>query len=209
MMGLFFILFIISLLYLSIASRMYSYTNILFFQGILLFAMSFMHVGVLNLAGLILVLLETLVVKALFIPWFLRYIIRRNHISREAEPTLPQFASLIIVSLIVVVTFYIAHSIGQQNIDPEYFVVSLSSLFTGMYIIISRKKVITHVMGYLVIENGVFVMSLAVGDRMPMLVATGVLFDVFASVLILGLFINKIGDVFKQADVEQLSQLKD
>jgi hydrogenase-4 component E len=188
---------------------MYSYTNILFFQGILLFAMSFMQVGIINITGLILVLLETLVVKALFIPWFLRYIIRRNHITREAEPTLPQFASLIIVSLIIVVTFYIAHSIGKQNIGPEYFVVSLSALFTGMYIIISRKKVITHAMGYLVIENGVFVMSLAVGDRMPMLVATGVLFDIFASVLILGLFINKIGDVFKQTDVEQLSQLKD
>ena len=90
-----------------------------------------------------------------------------------------------------------------------FFVVALSTIFFGLYIIASRRKIITHVMGYLVIENGVFVLSLAVGNEMPMLVNLGVMLDIFASVLILGIFLNKIGDVFKNIDVEELSNLKD
>ena len=64
-------------------------------------------------------------------------------------------------------------------------------------------------MGYLVIENGVFILALAIGNEMPMLVNTGVLIDIFVSILLLGMFINKIGDVFKEIDVDQLTQLKD
>jgi len=90
-----------------------------------------------------------------------------------------------------------------------FFVVALSTLFTGLYLIVSRRKIITHVMGYLVIENGVFVLSLAVGTEMPMLVNLGIMLDIFASVLILGVFLNKIGDVFKDVDVSQLTSLKD
>ena len=64
-------------------------------------------------------------------------------------------------------------------------------------------------MGFLVIENGVFILSLAVGNKMPMLVNTGILLDLFVSVLVLGIFVNKIGDVLKDVDVEQLQNLKD
>ena len=64
-------------------------------------------------------------------------------------------------------------------------------------------------MGFLIIENGVFVLSLAVGTEMPMLVNIGILLDIFASVLILGVFVNKIGDVLKEQDVDQLRNLKD
>ena len=64
-------------------------------------------------------------------------------------------------------------------------------------------------MGFLIIENGVFVLSLAVGTEMTMLVNIGILLDIFASVLILGVFVNKIGDILKEQDVDQLRNLKD
>ena len=89
------------------------------------------------------------------------------------------------------------------------FIVAFSALFTGLYIIITRRKIITHVMGYMVLENGVFVLSLAVGNKMPMVVNTGILLDIFVSVILLGIFADKIGDVFEEQDVEQLRNLKD
>lgn len=95
------------------------------------------------------------------------------------------------------------------SINKIFFVVALSTLFTGLYIIVTRRKLITHVMGYLVLENGVFILSLAVGSEMPMLVNTGILLDIFVSVLLLGIFVNKIGDVIKDGDVEQLKSLRD
>jgi hydrogenase-4 component E len=203
------IIFIITLFYVSIANRIITYVRVLALQGLLLFSVAFMQLSEMNTVNLVLILLETVVFKAVAVPVFLGYLIKRNKITRDAEPYLPNFISLLITTLIVVVTVLLAGSVKDTNLDKLFFVVSLSTLFTGLYLIASRKKIITHVMGYMMIENGVFVLSLAVGNEMPGLVNLGVMLDVFASVLILGIFLNKIGDVFRDADVDQLSNLKD
>jgi len=198
-----------SLIYLSIANRLMSYVKILAFQGILLFGVSFIELGEMNPLNLTFILLETIVFKTLAVPLFLNYVIKRNSISREAEPYVPNFISLIIVTTIVVATFLLSNTIEDSQLNKVYFVAALSALFTGLYIIGTRKKILTHVMGFLVIENGVFILSLAVGNEMPLLVNTGILLDLFITVLLLGIFVNKIGDVLGGGDVDQLRNLKD
>ncbi|MFA6951282.1 MAG: hypothetical protein WCQ70_11425 [Lentimicrobiaceae bacterium] len=198
-----------TLLYLSIANRLHTYLLILVLQGFILFGTTFLTLTNISTLNLLLILLETIVFKAIAVPWFMDYIIKRNKITKVAEPYLPNFLSLIIVTLIIVSTIILSYSIHDKNLDKTYFIVAVSTLFTGLYLIVSRKKIITHVVGYLVIENGVFVLSLAVGNEMPMLVNLGVMLDIFASVLILGVFFNKIGDVLKDPDVNLLSNLKD
>ncbi|EOR95921.1 Hydrogenase-4 component E [Arcticibacter svalbardensis MN12-7] len=117
--------------------------------------------------------------------------------------------SVVIITSIIIGSFLLANTIGDPHVRKIFFVTALSALFTGMYFIISRKKIITHVMGFLIIENGVFVLSLAVGAEMPFLVNIGILLDIFVSVLLLGVFVNKIGDMIGEQDVDQLSSLKD
>jgi hydrogenase-4 component E len=194
---------------MAIANRMLTYLKVLAFQGVLLFVVVFLQLNEINPVNLALILLETIVFKSVAVPLFMAYVLKRNKITREAEPYLPNFVSLIITTLIVVVTILLANGIKDTQLDKIFFVVALSSLFTGLYFIATRRKIITHVIGYLIIENGVFVLSLAVGNEMPMLVNLGIMLDIFASVLILGIFLNKIGDVFKDVDVSQLSSLKD
>jgi len=203
------IIFLITLFYMSIANRMSTYVNVLAMQGILLFFVAFLELKDINTLNLILILLETIVFKSLAVPIFLNHVLKRNHITREAEPYLPNFVSLIITTVIVVATILLSNTMEDSGLDKMIFVVALSTLFTGLYFIATRRKIITHVMGYLIIENGVFVLSLAVGNEMPMLVNLGIMLDIFASVLILGIFLNKIGDVFKDIDVNQLTNLKD
>ena len=194
---------------MAIANRMTTYVNVLALQGIVLFCIAFLELKHINTLNLILILLETIIFKSIAVPVFLKYVLKRNHITREAEPYLPNFVSLIITTLIVVTTILLSNTMEESYLDKMYFVVALSTLFTGLYFIATRRKIITHVMGYLIIENGVFVLSLAVGNEMPMLVNLGIMLDIFASVLILGIFLNKIGDVFKDIDVNQLTNLKD
>ncbi len=203
------IVFIITLFYFAIANRMLTYIRVLALQGVLLFGVAFLQLSEINTLNLVLILLETIVFKSIAAPAFLAYILKKNRITREAEPFLPHFVSLIIVTSIVVCTILLSHSINDKNLDKMFFVVALSSLLSGLYIIASRRKIITHVMGYLMIENGVFVLSLAVGNEMPVMVNLGIMLDIFVSVLILGIFMNKIGDVFKDVDVDQLNSLKD
>ena len=100
-------------------------------------------------------------------------------------------------------------SIDDLFLDKFFFVAAVSAIFTGLYLIVSRRKILTHVVGYCVIENGVFILSLAVGNEMPAMVNLGVMLDIFASVLLLGIFANKIGDVFHDVDIDSLNKLKD
>lgn len=203
------IVFTISLLYLSIANRLLTYIKILAFQGIVLFGVAFIELHQINIMNLILILLETIVFKAIAVPYFLKYIIEKNKITREAEPFLPNFISLIVITTIIVITFLLSNAISDVMLKKIYFVVALSALFSGLYIITTRKKIVTHIMGYLVIENGVFILSLAVGNDMPMLVNIGIMLDIFVSVFLLGIFVNKVGDVLKDVDVDHLRSLKD
>ncbi len=64
-------------------------------------------------------------------------------------------------------------------------------------------------MGYLIVENGVFILSLALGNEMTKLVNIGIMMDIFVSVLVLGIFANRIGDTFEAMSVENLTNLKD
>jgi len=203
------IIFIITLFYMAIANRLMTYINVLALQGVLLFFVVFIQLIEINPVNLAFILLETIVFKSVAVPVFLSYLLKRNNITREAEPFLPNFVSLVITTGIVVVNILIANAIKDDHLDKIFFVVALSTLFFGLYLIATRRKIITHVMGYMVIENGVFVLSLAIGNEMPLLVNLGIMLDIFASVLILGIFMNKIGDVFKDVDVDQLSNLKD
>jgi len=203
------LIFLMSLFYLSIANRLATYIKVLSVQGILLFIVAFYELKDINLLNLIFILLETIVFKAVAVPLFLKQVLERNKITREAEPYVPNFVSLLITTAIIVITIIISNNMEDVHLDKMFFVVALSTLFCGLYLIASRRKIITHVMGYVLIENGVFVLSLAVGSEMPMLVNLGIMLDIFASVLLLGVFLNKIGDVFKDVDVSNLTNLKD
>ncbi len=198
-----------SLVHMGLSKRLNTYIGVLAFQGILLFGVTFIELIEINVVNLLFVLLETIVFKTIAIPYFLNYVIKRNKITRESEPFLPDFLSVVIITSIIIGSFLLSNIIQDPHIKKIFFVTALAALFTGLYFIISRKKIITHVMGFLIIENGVFVLSLAVGTQMPMLVNIGILLDIFASVLILGIFVNKIGDVLKKQDVDQLRNLKD
>lgn len=203
------IIFLITLFYMSIANRMRNYIKILVYQGILLFAVAAFHLKEFNIFNLMWILLETIVFKAAAVPYCLERILRHNNITRETEPYMPHFVSLLIITAVVVLSFLLSDRIDDVYLDKFFFVAAISAIFTGLYLIVSRRKILTHVIGYCVIENGVFILSLAVGNEMPALVNLGVMLDIFASVFILGIFANKIGDVFHQTDINQLTGLKD
>jgi hydrogenase-4 component E len=201
--------FAFTLFYIGIATRLVSYIRMLVFQGILLFGITFIELKDVNWINLALILLETIVFKTVAIPYFLSYLIKKNKIIREAEPFVSNFWSLLIITGLFVLSFILSGILDFDKQSKIFVIVSFSTLLTGLYIIISRKKVITHVMGYLVLENGVFILSLAVGSHQPMLVNLGVLLDVFVSVLVFGIFINQIGNTFEEMNADNLSNLKD
>ncbi len=206
---LFIILYAITLIYFALSERVKKFVWLLSIQGFILFGVVFFNLNKIEIFDFIFILVETILVKAIIVPWFLNRVRKHNHLSREHEPSIPVFYSIIVVVISLIISFILSNYLNNNHIHTKYFTVAFASILFGMYFIIIHKNIFSHVVGYLIIENGIFLMSLAVGSTMPMMVNLAILLDVLMGVLVLGIFINHIGDTFKSIEIDQLSKLKD
>jgi len=208
MISLLIIAFGVTLIYLAVAERMKTYNTLIAVQGLLLFFITFIELGSLDVWHLVLILLETLVIKVIVLPYFIHRLLIKKGGDRPVALVVPGYISLTVVSTIIFFSFLLSYLLHDQQIQVKYFTGAIAAIFTGLYLIIVHKQVFTHMMGYLTIENGIFLLSLAIGNEMPLLVNLAVLLDVFSSVLILGIFIDRL-EAFSTLDVDQLEELKD
>jgi len=208
MISLLIISFGVILIYLAVAERMKTYNTLIAIQGLLLFFITYIELKSLDVWHLVLILLETLVIKVIVLPYFIHRLLIKKTGDRSVTLVVPGYISLTIVSVIIFFSFLLSYLLHDQQIQVKYFTGAIAAIFTGLYLIIVHKQVFTHMMGYLTIENGIFLLSLAIGNEMPLLVNLAVLLDVFSSVLILGIFIDRL-ESFSTLDVDQLKELKD
>lgn len=209
MLTLFAIIFTMSLIYLVSGTRLITYIQILCVQGLLLFGIAFMELHDIDLGNLLFILMETLIFKAIVVPYLFHRLITKNHFSNERPADSPNFFSLFTISLIIVVSFILSYNMHNQHLKITYFTTSISAIFTGLLLIIKRRKLITHIVGYMVLENGIFLLSLSLGSELPMIVNIGILLDLFTSVLLFGMFVSKIGELHRTEEANQLTELKD
>lgn len=203
------IIFTATLVYFFLAERVSKYLKLLFVQGVMLFAIALINLIEINTLSLILILSETILVKALIIPRFLNKVRRTNNLERVAESQIPVFYSVIVVIAIIILSFFSGYYIKNQFIEFKFFTVAISTVLAGIYFIIIHKNIFNHIIGFLIVENGVFLLSLAVGGKFPFLVSMAVLIDILMAVLIIGVFVNKIGNTFGSMSVSTLNKLKD
>ncbi|MEG2756562.1 MAG: hypothetical protein RR931_08145, partial [Mucinivorans sp.] len=93
--------------------------------------------------------------------------------------------------------------------DKVFFGVALYALLSGLILIVLRTRIFSHMIGFLVIENGVFLFSMAVGVEMPFLINIAILLDIICSVLMLSVFFTKIGHTLHADDASSLTNIKD
>ncbi len=205
------VIFGVSLLFASITNMLSSIVRILIAQGMILFVLTLLKTTEFNAWEFAFVALETIVFKTVLIPWFISDTINKNGIKREVEPSVSNFFSLGSMTAIFAFAFFIALWSGKvnQNLYPLHFGIAFAAILKGLFIIIANKKLITHLMGYLIMENGIFLLSLALGSQMPHIVSLGVSLDILLSILIAVLFLNKISSTFEDVDSDELSTLRD
>lgn len=206
---LFIILYAITLIYFALSERVKKFVWLLSIQGFILFGVVFFSLNKIEIFDFIFILTETILVKSLLVPWFLNRIRKHNHLKREQEAAVPVFYSIIVVVISLIISFLLSSSLNSNQIHTKYFTVAFASILFGVYFIIIHKNIFSHVVGYLIIENGTFLLSLAVGSTMPMMVNLAILLDVLMGVLVLGIFINHISDTFNSIEIDQLTKLKD
>jgi len=182
------VLFAVTLVYFASAERLIIYTRLIGLQGLLLCGIALIELKEVNTANLIFIASESLVFKAILIPYLLVRIINRSGVSKVHHQAIPGFYLLILSTFALLISVILAYSLINPYIKTIYMAIALFALFTGLLLIVTHRLIISHLIGFLIIENAIFLFSLAVGNEMPMLINIGILLDIFAGVLILGFF---------------------
>jgi len=202
------VLFAGTLVYLSIAERFRSYAKLIAVQGFLLFGIALIELKTVSLANLIFVAAETLLFKAIVVPYFLFRIINQTKVYKVHPKAFPSFYSLLFTMAGLFVSIILSNILQNPGLDAVFLTIALFTLYTGVILIITHRRIFSHMVGFLVVENAVFFFSLAVGSEMPMLINIGILLDIFVSVLIIGVLLNHIGSQFNDLESDHLTSLK-
>jgi len=203
------IMFAISLIHFSYTERVKKFVWLLVIQGLILFGMAYFSLKEIDLLEFVFILTETIVVKSMVAPWFLNNVRRKNSLKRIHEPSVSVFYSVVVIILILILSFLLSNYILDTNLHTQFLSVGFASIIFGFYFIIIHKNIFSHVVGYLIIENGIFMLSLAVGNTMPLLVNLAILLDVVMGMLVLSIFMNRMGNTFQTDDANHLTELKD
>jgi len=153
----------------------------------------------------------TIGVKAGVLPALLRRAMRESSASRELRPLVGYTLSILIGACMLSLSFLATRSLKvplDQDL-PLLVPATLFTILTGLFLIVARKKAITQVVGFITMENGIYLFGVAFAVREPWMVQTGVLLDVFAAVFVMGIMIYRIQQEFDHINTDQLSDLKD
>ncbi len=151
----------------------------------------------------------TIAIKAILLPWLLLRVVRRLAIRREIEPVIPISLTLLIAGAIVVLSFYLAASLGsvRQAITGNALPVGIALTLLGVLVMGSRRKALTQMVGLFACENGIFFTAIAVSRGMPLIIEIGVILDVILGALVMGILILRVRSTV-DADIADLEELK-
>ena len=203
------ILYIITLIYISIVERFRNYSSLIAVQGWLLLGIALLRLHTLDWMELSFFITETLIFKALIVPGILMRVIKKTGINRISSTGTSQFNSLMLSITALTISAILTYYVADQTINMIFFGVALYALLTGLILIVLRSRIFTHMVGFLVIENGVFLFSMAIGVEMPLLINAAIMLDILLSVLMLGLFMTKVDKHIHTDDSDSLTHVKD
>ena len=202
------ILYVLTLIYLSIADRFRNHTTILAIQGLLLFGIAMARLHAFHPVELSFIIVETLVFKAIAIPAILMHIINKTKINRIHSAS-TQFGALVMSILALIASCAITYYMADNRTDMIFFGVALYALLSGLILIVLRERIFAHLVGFLVIENGVFLFSMAIGVELPMLINLAIMLDILISILILGMFLRRMDNDMHTDESDALTSIKD
>ncbi len=153
----------------------------------------------------------TIVIKVIVLPRILRKVIERLNVSRELGMHINIPAGLLLCGALVILAFFITQPIIPLGylLTRDSLAIALAIILIGFFTMIARQKAITQMVGFLVMENGVFLGATAAAYGMPLIVELGIFFDVLVAGLIVGIYTHRLQDTFDSVDTSTLTVLKE
>lgn len=205
------ILLVLSDMALLGIGRLRTCISIVSFQGMLLGLIALLMQLPVITPRLIMIAAASFIIKGFVFPFLLRRAIREAGTQHEIEPFVGYIMSIVAGLIMVGISFWLGEKIplftangGSSLIVPA----ALTTLFTGLFLIIARKNALNQCLGYIIMENGIYTFGIASVAEIPLLVELGILLDVFVAVLVMGIAIYHINREFDHLDSDRLNILK-
>lgn len=153
----------------------------------------------------------TILLRGIFIPRMLFFAMRRADVRWQIEPVIGSIPSLLVGVAGAVMALGFAQHLPLISAHTNNLVVptSLATVFTGFVILVTRYKAINLVLGYMVLENGIFIFGLLLVEALPFLVELGVLLDLFVGVFLMGIVIHHVAREVHSTGPESLPALRE
>jgi hydrogenase-4 component E len=148
--------------------------------------------------------------KGLMIPWLLRRMQRRFVVERELEPYVNTASSLVVSGLLVLFGYAVTRPLVALSQLPTRagMPLAMGLILVSLFVVISRKKALTQVIGFLMLENGLALLAVLGTYGIPLIVELGVALDLLMGFLVMQIFLYQIHETFDSLDVEQLNRLR-
>jgi hydrogenase-4 component E len=155
--------------------------------------------------------LLTLLIKVLLLPWLLRRLIDRLNIRWDVETLVNIPTTMLVGIVLVIISFNLALPISQLagTITRSTLGIAMASVLISFLMMITRRKAVPQVIGFLAMENGLFFAATSTTYGMPMVVELGIALDVLVGTFIFGIFFFQIRETFDSLDIHHLEKLKD
>jgi hydrogenase-4 component E len=151
-----------------------------------------------------------LVVKGFAIPWLLHRMERRFGTERELAPYVNTATSLVVAGLLVLFGYAVMRPVVAASELPTRAAMPLAMglVLVSLFVVVSRKKALTQVIGFLMLENGIALLALLGAYGIPLIVELGVFLDALMGFLVMQIFVYRIHETFETIDVDQLDRLR-
>jgi len=191
--------------------RVVNLVNLLALQGTLLFIATLLIAWRTRAPHLYVSAALTLALKVVFLPWLLHRLIRRLEVYWDSDPLLNLPLTMLAGLAVVVFAFGLAQPISAlaSTATRNSIGIALAVVLLSFITMITRRKAMSQVVGFLSMENGLFFGAMSATYGMPMVVEFGVALDVLVAVLVLGIFFFQIREQFDSLDLHHLEALRE
>src|SRR5574340_404708 len=191
--------------------RILSLINLFAWQGLVLAVSTFVVAYSTGQRHLYYAAALTLLLKVLVLPWLLHRLIRRLNVRWDVETLINIPTTLLVGIALVIFAFTLAAPISQpaEGITRGLIGIALASVLLSLLMMLTRRKAISQVVGFLSMENGLFFAATSATHGMPLVVELGIALDVLVATFIFGIFFFQIRETFDSLDITHMEKLKD
>ncbi len=196
----------------AVASRLLHCIKLAALQGIILGVLPLLAMSAgTHGSELIVMTVLNIGIKGIVLPLLLVHALKLAQVKREVEPFIGYSFSLVILLLAMAASFWISGKITlpQQTLSSFALPAAFTTVFTGVFLIITRRKALTQAIGFLVFENGIGLFGLGLMIRHGFIVELGILLDVVVLIFVMGIALFQIKHEFQHIDTDKLNQLGD